>query len=230
MAQKKKRTSVICNDWIAYTNIMDDETAWRLFKCILAIRNWRAIDPPEDLKFILAHMQDFWNEIDAERAKKSEIQRDKANKRRKKSDSHSDWPPEDLESDATAYNSIPLNAEDTDECCECLTDTSTNTSTNKIIKKENIKEKKLKFWDFVLLTQNEHTKLLADLWEKILEQTIENLNNYIWSRGKKYKCHYHTIRAWNKDFLAKQKNKEIKKTSSAAQKKSQTWALDEVIS
>lgn len=230
MAQKKKRTSVICNDWIAYTNIMDDETAWRLFKCILAIRNWRAIDPPEDLKFILAHMQDFWNEIDAERAKKSEIQRDKANKRRKKSDSHSDWPPEDLESDATAYNSIPLNAEDTDECCECLTDTSTNTSTNKIIKKENIKEKKLKFWDFVLLTQNEHTKLLADLWEKILEQTIENLNNYIWSRGKKYKSHYHTIRAWNKDFLAKQKNKEIKKTSSAAQKKSQTWALDEVIS
>ena len=230
MAQKKKRTSVICNDWIAYTNIMDDETAWRLFKCILAIRNWRAVDPPEDLKFILAHMQDFWNEIDAERAKKSEIQRDKANKRRKKSDSHSDWPPEDLESDATAYNSIPLNAEDTDECCECLTDTSTNTSTNKIIKKENIKEKKLKFWDFVLLTQNEHTKLLADLWEKILEQTIENLNNYIWSRGKKYKSHYHTIRAWNKDFLAKQKNKEIKKTSSAAQKKSQTWALDEVIS
>jgi len=230
MAQKKKRTSVICNDWIAYTNIMDDETAWRLFKCILAIRNWRAIDPPEDLKFILAHMQDFWNEIDAERAKKSEIQRDKANKRRKKSDSHSDWPPEDLESDATAYNSIPLNAEDTDECCECLTDTSTNTSTNKIIKKENIKEKKLKFWDFVLLTQNEHTKLLADLWEKILEQTVENLNNYIWSRGKKYKSHYHTIRAWNKDFLAKQKNKEIKKTSSAAQKKSQTWALDEVIS
>ena len=230
MAQKKKRTSVICNDWIAYTNIMDDETAWRLFKCILAIRNWRAIEPPEDLKFILAHMQDFWNEIDAERAKKSEIQRDKANKRRKKSDSHSDWPPEDLESDATAYNSIPLNAEDTDECCECLTDTSTNTSTNKIIKKENIKEKKLKFWDFVLLTQNEHTKLLADLWEKILEQTIENLNNYIWSRGKKYKSHYHTIRAWNKDFLAKQKNKEVKKTSPATQKKSQTWALDEVIS
>ena len=229
MAQKKKRTSVICNDWIAYTNIMDDATAWRLFKCILAIRNWRRIEPPEDLKFILAHMQDFWNEIDAERAKKSEIQRDKANKRRKKSDPHSDWPPEDLESDATAYHSMPLNAEDTDECCECLTDTSTNTSTNKI-KKENIKEKKLKFWDFVLLTQNEHTKLLADLWEKILEQTIENLNNYIWSRGKKYKSHYHTIRAWNKDFLAKQKNKEVKKTSSAAQKKSQTWALDEVIS
>jgi hypothetical protein len=49
-----------------------------------------------------------------------------------------------LESDATAYNSIPLNAEDTDEYRECLTDTSTNTSTNKI-KKENIKEKKLKF-------------------------------------------------------------------------------------
>ena len=174
-------------------------------------------------------MQDFWNEIDAERAKKSEIQRDKANKRRKKSDSHSDWPPEDLESDATAYNSIPLNADGADECRECLTDTSTNTGTNKL-KKENIKEKKLKFWDFVLLTQNEHTKLLVDLWEKILEQTIENLNNYIWSRGKKYKSHYHTIRAWNKDFLAKQKNKEVKKTSSAAQKKSQTWALDEVIS
>lgn len=228
MAQKKKRTSVICNDWIAYTDEMDDETAGRFFKTMLAIRNNRKIEIPPDLKFIIAHIQSFWKEADAEREKLSQKQRDKANKRRWKSDSHSDWPPADTPSNATAYRSIPLNANDTDECLT-VTDTDTNTVT-KEIKKENIKEKKLKFWDFVLLTQNEHTKLLADLWEKILEQTIENLNNYIWSRGKKYKSHYHTIRAWNKDFLAKQKNKEIKKTSSAAQKKSQTWALDEVIS
>ncbi|RKW20481.1 hypothetical protein D8B45_07345 [Candidatus Gracilibacteria bacterium] len=226
MAQKKKRTSVICNDWIAYTDEMDDETAGRFFKTMLAIRNNRKIEIPPDLKFIMAHIQSFWKEADAEREKLSQKQRDKANKRRGKSDSNTDGPPADTPSNATAYRSIPLNANDTDEC---LTVTDTNTVT-KEIKKENIKEKKLKFGDFVLLTQNEHTKLLADLGEKILEQTIENLNNYIGSRGKKYKSHYHTIRAWNKDFLAKQKNKEIKKTSSAATKIAKTGALDEVIS
>lgn len=226
MAQKKKRTSVICNDWIAYTDEMDDETAGRFFKTMLAIRNNRKIEIPPDLKFIMAHIQNFWKEADAEREKLSQKQRDKANKRRWKSGSNTDWPPADTPSNATAYRSILLNANDTDEC---LTVTDTNTVT-KEIKKENIKEKKLKFWDFVLLTQNEHTKLLVDLWEKILEQTIENLNNYIWSRGKKYKSHYHTIRAWNKDFLAKQKNKEVEKTSSAATKIAKTWALDEVIS
>lgn len=226
MAQKKKRTSVICNDWIAYTDEMDDETAGRFFKTMLAIRNNRKIEIPPDLKFIMAHIQSFWKEADAEREKLSQKQRDKANKRRWKSDSNTDWPPADTPSNATAYRSILLNANDTDEC---LTVTDTNTVT-KEIKKENIKEKKLKFWDFVLLTQNEHTKLLVDLWEKILEQTIENLNNYIWSRGKKYKSHYHTIRAWNKDFLAKQKTVFRKKTSSAATKIAKTWALDEVIS
>lgn len=82
MVQKKKRTSVICNDWIAYTDEMDDETAGRFLKTMLAIRNARKIEIPPDLKFIMAHIQNFWKEADAEREKLSQKQRDKANKRR----------------------------------------------------------------------------------------------------------------------------------------------------
>lgn len=82
MKEKKKRTSVICNDWIAYTDEMDDETAGRFLKTMLAIRNSRNIEIPPDLKFIMAHIQNFRKEADAEREKLSQKQRDKANKRR----------------------------------------------------------------------------------------------------------------------------------------------------
>ncbi|MDO4714485.1 MAG: DUF6291 domain-containing protein [bacterium] len=65
MAKKEKRTTVICNDWIAYTEIMDDATAGILFKYMLAIRNGQEPPPlPESLKYVMAHIQNFWLEQD----------------------------------------------------------------------------------------------------------------------------------------------------------------------
>lgn len=64
---------------------------------------------------------------------------------------------------------------------------------------ENInKEKntKKKFLDFVLLTEEEHTKLVNQFWINQTNQLIDKLNNYLGSTGKRYKSHYFTILSW----------------------------------
>jgi hypothetical protein len=63
----------------------------------------------------------------------------------------------------------------------------------------NKKEKKL-FHEFVYLTDNEHKKLLEKFGEAETAARIERLNNYIGSKGVRYKSHYHTILNWaNRD-------------------------------
>ena len=65
MAKKEKRTTVICNDRIAYTDIMGNETAGILFKNMLALRNGQEPPPlPDSLKYVMAHIQNFWSEQD----------------------------------------------------------------------------------------------------------------------------------------------------------------------
>lgn len=63
--------------------------------------------------------------------------------------------------------------------------------------KEIYKEKadKKKYLDFVFLTDEEFKKLQTELGEK-LKLYIEKLNNYIGSKGTKYKSHYFTILNW----------------------------------
>jgi hypothetical protein len=51
----------------------------------------------------------------------------------------------------------------------------------------------------VLLTQEEHGKLLVKLGERKTADYITRLENYIGSKGKKYKSHYHTILSWAKN-------------------------------
>ncbi len=63
----------------------------------------------------------------------------------------------------------------------------------------NEKEKKL-FSEFVYLTDDEHKKLLEKFGGEETKNRIERLNNYIGSKGAKYKSHYHTILTWaNRD-------------------------------
>ena len=69
------------------------------------------------------------------------------------------------------------------------------------ISKEYIK---YKYKDFVLLTRIEHKKLLETYENSVVKQYIDRLNNYIGSKGKKYKSHYHTLLTWmNKDVVRK---------------------------
>ncbi|MEI6831309.1 MAG: hypothetical protein WCK61_01230 [Candidatus Omnitrophota bacterium] len=61
------------------------------------------------------------------------------------------------------------------------------------------KDKRL-FLEFVYLTDDEHQKLLDKFGEPGTKDRIEKLNNYIGSKGNKYKSHYHTILTWaNRD-------------------------------
>jgi len=60
------------------------------------------------------------------------------------------------------------------------------------------KEKKELYLDFVRLTLSEYEKLAERLGEEKTKDYIESLNNYIGSKGRRYKSHYHTILAWSR--------------------------------
>jgi hypothetical protein len=65
---------------------------------------------------------------------------------------------------------------------------------------KNIKNDKQKFGEFenVLLKPEEHEKLTTKLGEEETTRLIENLSEYIHSKGKRYKSHYATILQWSK--------------------------------
>jgi len=63
--------------------------------------------------------------------------------------------------------------------------------------KNTSKPEKIKYLDYVLLTVEEHKKL-NDLLGRNLDNWIDRLNDYIGSKGKSYKSHYHTILTWFK--------------------------------
>ena len=79
--------------------------------------------------------------------------------------------------------------------------------------KENNKEIKKKYLENVLLTDNEYEKLVEKYGKWTIERKIEDLNNYIGSKWKKYKSHYFTIlerlrREWAKPLEKKQEKTE----------------------
>ena len=67
----------------------------------------------------------------------------------------------------------------------------------KVIKEEKKLPPKTLYLEFVLLTDNEHSKLV-ELLNKNIDYYIESLNNYIGTSGKKYRSHYHAIRQFYK--------------------------------
>ena len=72
--------------------------------------------------------------------------------------------------------------------------------------KIEVKERKVKYLKYVFMTQEEHKKLIDKLGEERTEEMISALNNYIGSKGKQYKSHYHTILTWVR--MEKDKNKK----------------------
>ena len=57
-------------------------------------------------------------------------------------------------------------------------------------------ENKNRFLDYVLLTDKEYKKLTEKLGKAKTDYMIDRLNNYIGSKGRQYKSHYHTILVW----------------------------------
>ena len=50
--------------------------------------------------------------------------------------------------------------------------------------------------EFVKLTKDQHQKLIDTYGDKITNEFVQRLNDYIGSTGKRYKSHYHTILTW----------------------------------
>ena len=59
--------------------------------------------------------------------------------------------------------------------------------------------KKKRHLEFVFLTDEEYKKLVNKFGQREADEKIESLNNYIGSKGKKYKSHYHTIMTWSRN-------------------------------
>jgi len=86
------------------------------------------------------------------------------------------------------------------------TTTLTKTITSTITIREHLQDlrtpsdnlrKKTKYLEFVMLYEEEYAKLLDKLGKDLTDELINNLNNYIGSKGKKYKSHYHTLLSWS---------------------------------
>lgn len=92
-----------------------------------------------------------------------------------------------------------------------------NNKTIKTIKQEIIpetegsvksnKKQKIKFSEFVSLTQEEYNKLIQEHSESATKRMIEILNNYKGSSGKKYKSDYLAILNWVVNRYSDEKNK-----------------------
>lgn len=70
------------------------------------------------------------------------------------------------------------------------------------VEEENIKKEKntkKKFLEFVLLTDDEYSKLKERFGTQWADERIDRLNSYIWSTWKRYKSHYFTILSWSKN-------------------------------
>ena len=57
---------------------------------------------------------------------------------------------------------------------------------------------KAKYLDCVFLLDEEVDKLIDQFGQKGFQNRIQTLNDYIMSKGKKYKSHYHTILNWER--------------------------------
>ena len=83
------------------------------------------------------------------------------------------------------------------------------------LEKEKEKEKELKkpkkhtYLDFVKLTKAEYESLCKNYTKRVTEEYISRLNEYIGSKGKRYKSHYFTVLSWmRKDGIKPIESKE----------------------
>ena len=176
MAKKEKRTTVICNDRIAYTDIMDNETAGILFKYMLALRNGQEPPPlPDSLKYVMAHIQSFWSEQDQKYQEKI-VDRNKENGKK------GGRPPKDKPQKPNGLNETqenpkkPKKKKKPKKSTETLTDTITDINTiykniYRVRKEQNIVNHK----ELSKEIKNSIDKILQELSE---EEVITAIKNY----------------------------------------------------
>ncbi len=116
------------------------------------------------------------------------------------SDSQSSERPETSQDKGSASHNEESSQSDSQGDSQSESQSKSQTIYNKKNKKDkNIK--KNKYGDFVLLTEDEYKKLVSLFGLPFTTKAIEVLDNYIGSKGDKYKSHYYTIRGWVKDAV-----------------------------
>ena len=101
------------------------------------------------------------------------------------------------------YELQPLCAPEADKCADKVAEKRTDKVAGKRapLNKLNETKQKLLFMDFVLLTTEEHQKLIDQFGEQKTADFISHLNSYGHQKAKKFKeytSHYHTILAWDR--------------------------------
>lgn len=82
--------------------------------------------------------------------------------------------------------------------------------------------KKKEFAEYVLMTDEEHEKLLTEHGQELTDKFIETLNNYKGSTGKKYKSDYLAILNWVIKRVKEEINGTTKNNTSKGSVKSRT--------
>ncbi|WP_051350725.1 hypothetical protein [Caloramator sp. ALD01] len=98
---------------------------------------------------------------------------------------------------------------ETSNIAETLTETTTNTTTEITTNSEYIHPQKntkhkIKYAEFVSMTEEEYSKLIAQYGEEITKRMIEILDNYKGATGKRYKSDYRAILNWVIDRVQKE--------------------------
>lgn len=106
--------------------------------------------------------------------------------------------------DSISTDNNPPNTGFSDQSTDKNRQTRVNkTRVNESKEKENPGTKK-KFLDFVYLSDIEYKKLTDKFGKEKTETMIDNLNNYLGSKGKRYKSHYFTLLNWERMEKARQ--------------------------
>jgi hypothetical protein len=90
--------------------------------------------------------------------------------------------------------------------------------------KKNPRSQKIKFADFVTMTEAEHEKLVAECGEEDTARLIDILNTYKGANGRSYKSDYHAIKKWVISALAEEKQKAGLKKKARAPNETQSAA------
>ncbi len=69
-------------------------------------------------------------------------------------------------------------------------------SNNRVVGEEEKEKSKLKYGEFVSMTNAEYEKLISSYGEEFTKKSIEILDNYKGSKGKQYKSDYRAILSW----------------------------------
>ena len=110
-----------------------------------------------------------------------------------------------FQKDYDLWRVLPKNTTVTEKCNGVLPKSVTKLLPKSITTKDTLKETitkerkkiyKRKFLEFVLLTDEEHEKLISQFGKTEALEWIERVNEYVGSKGKKYKSHYFTILSW----------------------------------